>query len=470
MSTDIGQVLPGLAGPSTGRNRKRSSGLGIYVFVLLLPALAGGAYYGLQKAGLIENWRSALTAPESSDSTTAGNSSTETIASLATTAPRPPEATRETPVNTPVPARPAPREETPVSQPQAVTRTPEQPAAAPQATAAATEQRRSASTAVRTLRSVDTMMQKGELAKARETLEDFVKTHDSRQYLSLAYYRLGSLGRLEKNEDQALAHWRHAYADYPDTVGGRVSAVALADTQYVRYAGKQPDFSKWTQIRDLYSDAIGTDGASFLPQKVRAAVIAKLHRLNDRLIFSPAPVEGALFYTVRPGDYLARIAKEHGVHHDSIMAINNITDARRIRAGQKLKILKTDNVEVIVDKTRLTTTWYLDGKFVREYPCCVGPDNKTPAGSYTVEGKEVQPVWHDPKSGRRVLPSDPDYPLGTRWIPLSEDITTGLGFHGTNEPESIPGRVSNGCIRLRKKDVEELFGFIPLRAKVTIRE
>jgi lipoprotein-anchoring transpeptidase ErfK/SrfK len=31
-----------------------------------------------------------------------------------------------------------------------------------------------------------------------------------------------------------------------------------------------------------------------------------------------------------------------------------------------------------------------------------------------------------------------------------------VGIHGTNQPRLIPGRISNGCIRMRNRDVLEL--------------
>ena len=43
-------------------------------------------------------------------------------------------------------------------------------------------------------------------------------------------------------------------------------------------------------------------------------------------------------YVVKSGDALSKIAKAHGVKMADLMAANNITDANKIRIGQKLKI------------------------------------------------------------------------------------------------------------------------------------
>ena len=43
-------------------------------------------------------------------------------------------------------------------------------------------------------------------------------------------------------------------------------------------------------------------------------------------------------YVVKPGDALSKIASAHGVKTKDLMAANNLTDANKIRAGQKLVI------------------------------------------------------------------------------------------------------------------------------------
>ncbi|MEK6766046.1 MAG: L,D-transpeptidase [Planctomycetota bacterium] len=43
-------------------------------------------------------------------------------------------------------------------------------------------------------------------------------------------------------------------------------------------------------------------------------------------------------------------------------------------------------------------------------------------------------------------------------------------MHGTSEPETIGKEMSNGCIRLRNEDVEELFNYVNAKTKVVIQE
>jgi lipoprotein-anchoring transpeptidase ErfK/SrfK len=65
---------------------------------------------------------------------------------------------------------------------------------------------------------------------------------------------------------------------------------------------------------------------------------------------------------------------------------------------------------------------------------------------------------------------DPQNPLGTRWLPwLSGGEKTGFGFHGTNEPDAVGGRVSQGCVRMRNEDVELLYEILPQGSRVVVR-
>ena len=44
----------------------------------------------------------------------------------------------------------------------------------------------------------------------------------------------------------------------------------------------------------------------------------------------------------------------------------------------------------------------------------------------------------------------------------------GYGIHGTNAPRSIGKAASHGCIRMRQRDVEELFELVGVGATVEL--
>ena len=88
----------------------------------------------------------------------------------------------------------------------------------------------------------------------------------------------------------------------------------------------------------------------------------------------------------------------------------------------------------------------------------------TPTGYFQINTKEIDPPWINPDDPEFEVPSGPDNPLGYRWMQISGNY----GIHGTNRPESIGGYVSNGCIRMHERDVEELFDAVEVGTPVEI--
>jgi len=108
---------------------------------------------------------------------------------------------------------------------------------------------------------------------------------------------------------------------------------------------------------------------------------------------------------------------------------------------------------VVVNIPARTLYWYRDGAVEGVFPVGVGKDStQTPVGSYRVQNKAVHPWWLPPNGGPAVAPG-PANPLGTRWIGFSG----GYGIHGNNNPASIGGLVSLGCVRMYIPDVEWLY-------------
>ena len=96
-----------------------------------------------------------------------------------------------------------------------------------------------------------------------------------------------------------------------------------------------------------------------------------------------------------------------------------------------------------------------DGQVKRVYNVAVGkPSTPSPTGTFTIARRIKNPTYsHD---GKTVLPG-PGNPVGTRWMGLS---VKGYGIHGTNEPKSIGKAASHGCIRMAKKDLEEMYEMV----------
>ena len=88
----------------------------------------------------------------------------------------------------------------------------------------------------------------------------------------------------------------------------------------------------------------------------------------------------------------------------------------------------------------------------------------TPSGYFKITEKAINPSWIDPSDPEYEIPSGPDNPLGYRWM----QIYGNYGIHGTNRPDSIGHYVSNGCIRMNERDVEELFDVVEVGTPVEI--
>jgi lipoprotein-anchoring transpeptidase ErfK/SrfK len=96
-----------------------------------------------------------------------------------------------------------------------------------------------------------------------------------------------------------------------------------------------------------------------------------------------------------------------------------------------------------------------NGRVVRVFPTAVGAtQTPSPSGSYRIVQRVSNPTWY---TKGRIVPPGKANPLGTRWLGLS---TKGYGIHGTNNPASIGKNVSHGCIRMRNRDVEQLFDLV----------
>jgi len=105
-----------------------------------------------------------------------------------------------------------------------------------------------------------------------------------------------------------------------------------------------------------------------------------------------------------------------------------------------------------------------DGRLVKVYLVAVGASvSPSPVGQFEIVTRISDPTYYQPGL---VVPPGNDNPLGPRWIGLNK---RSFGIHGTNAPRSIGRAASHGCIRLRNRDVEELFKRVRVGDTVEIR-
>jgi len=183
---------------------------------------------------------------------------------------------------------------------------------------------------------------------------------------------------------------------------------------------------------------------------------------NAKLIyFSPQPhfLEPCV---IQPGDYLQRIAPKYRISWQYLASLNGISP-RRIRSGQKLKVIKGP-FSAFVDLSDFELTVHCHGFYVKRYQIGIGKDGASPIGRFSVLNKVEKPQWTDP-DGRVISADNPANPLGTHWI----DVGDGYGIHGTIDPTSIGKAESRGCIRMQNSDVNEVYNFLITGSEVVIR-
>ena len=192
-------------------------------------------------------------------------------------------------------------------------------------------------------------------------------------------------------------------------------------------------------------------------------------------------------YEVRSGDSLVAIRKRVIENHPGlnictglIARANQLRDENSIRPGDKLRV-PLDPVHTRVDLSARFLLYYHGEEVVSAWPVTIGKDGRTIPGEYVVgKNKQRNPAWWYQKSGYEPVAADadphgrgfitndhPENPLGSRWIPW--DGTRGLGYHGTNDEESIGDEASQGCIRLRNRDVEELYDILPVGSSILVQ-
>jgi lipoprotein-anchoring transpeptidase ErfK/SrfK len=199
----------------------------------------------------------------------------------------------------------------------------------------------------------------------------------------------------------------------------------------------------------------------------RELVLGSVDRLARELFWNPRSTTGATIHEVKRGESLVRIGRKYGVNGMGIARLNGIVRAHLIKVGQKLRVFPGAQ-EIVVSKSDFTLTLFVGGRFVRQYKVGLGKENRTPVGSFEINNPLKEPDWYPPEGGV-IKFGDKRNLLGTRWLGFKDQPgLTGFGIHGTWEPDSVGQMVSNGCVRMRNAEVEELYDFVVPGARVVI--
>lgn len=170
--------------------------------------------------------------------------------------------------------------------------------------------------------------------------------------------------------------------------------------------------------------------------------------------------------------------------------INNfrlLTEAKkRVVAGNE-KIIPVGSVYIVIDKSDYELNVYDEKGWFATYPVVFGNnslddkkmegDRCTPEGVFHIISKKVHEKWD------RFMALD--YPTKESYekfrlrkmrgeIPENARIGGGVGIHGTwPHDDYIIDRYNNwtmGCISMKNNDVEDLYSYLPIGTRITIRK
>jgi lipoprotein-anchoring transpeptidase ErfK/SrfK len=256
------------------------------------------------------------------------------------------------------------------------------------------------------------------------------------------------------------------------TLGQRAEAIKALEDIATLSKGQQDAYEAILILADIYSrdrnllkaKALYSEIINEYPQFCDyTAIQKKVASVNMDILYSNIITPDSELYTVVAGDSLAKIAGRYSTTVDLIKKANNLK-SDLIIPGMRLKV-QNRPFNIIVDNTQCVLTILLGDQLIKTYDVATGKNNTTPIGEFKIRDKLVNPVWYN--KGLAIPPESPENVLGTRWLGLSTP-EPGYGIHGTTEPESIGYQSTEGCVRMRNQDVEELYSIIPLGTSVTV--
>ena len=128
----------------------------------------------------------------------------------------------------------------------------------------------------------------------------------------------------------------------------------------------------------------------------------------------------------------------------------------------------------IVVKTSDRRLYYvLKGDKAWEFPVGVGKQGWAWFGRAAVEAKYIKPAWQAPPELHRgsygpvIEGGSPRNPMGVAALTLRNGE---YAIHGTNNPKSIGGFVSHGCIRMYNKDITKLYAMVRVGTPVVVEK
>lgn len=189
----------------------------------------------------------------------------------------------------------------------------------------------------------------------------------------------------------------------------------------------------------------------------------------------PRPMGKDVVHEVQKGEDIYTIARKYGLAPDHVMWANDISLKHPAAVGDKLTIplrrippaARDASTSIVLNLPERILYLYRGGAVVKYWGVAIGEDMyPTPTGNFSIMAKEKNPTWEPPRwLGKKAVPPGPDNPLGDRWMQITPDM---VGIHGTNDPTSIGGVASLGCVRLYPEAIHELYDQVGVGTRVYV--
>jgi len=305
--------------------------------------------------------------------------------------------------------------------------------------------------------------QDAEAREAEPYWESLLAEFPESQHSAEALTALALIAQASGDHQLSQQRWARLTKEYPNSEGAAYSELSRAD--------ELAQTGKVEEARTLYYQIIQNSPPG---SKFAGEAMDKLSVINTSYLFSAVPNEWNQLVQIQKGDSLMKLAYKYKTTANFIAKANGRDLNWSLVPNQRITVPTIESYRIVVDKDDLHLYLYTgSGKFIKRYLVGIGRmDHLTPPGQYVIWHKLKSPVWHDRDTGRIVKPDSPDYPLGTRWMTISPasnpEAFSRLGIHGTNEPETIGQRASDGCVRMSNEESEELFIIVPKGTPVEI--
>ena len=187
-------------------------------------------------------------------------------------------------------------------------------------------------------------------------------------------------------------------------------AEAWAENASVRSARERTLLQRLADAERLGKLAIAVDTIEQLRARPSMAdlddrLARRLGSLNVKRLFSGEPVPWVAETTVRRGQTVHRIAREHGTTVAAVRQLNGLGPQEEPALGRKLRVLEFPRSTLVVHKQTRYADLLLNGKLFKRY--YVSTRKETAAGAYPITSKaEEGPRSRFAALGNRVAPAD----------------------------------------------------------------